>query len=180
MRFVLPGGDLEHGVDLSWEVLSASYFERYKTRTSFLDSLGSCSGIKAQASLSRLGRRVGSSVCSHWVAFALMFFVESAGALQGTGAWLPVPWLIPSSPLDALVPKEVNPHKCLIFRVGSYSDSSISVSRCADEVGGQLFFWRPVRPPPTLTQKIVLQTKGLMSRLVPLCFHPVTVFLMPE
>lgn len=40
------------------------------------------------------------------------------------------------SSLRALLLKDVNPNKCLIFRVDPYSDLSISLSRRAGLVGG--------------------------------------------
>ena len=130
-------GSLEHGLDISWEVLWASWCASYIMRTAFLASL---TWMETQALLPDSGG-VGWFFCLFLLGSSCFIglFGECMRLRRGQGAWRPLPWRILSL-LPTLLLKDAHPNKCLILRVGPYSDLSISVSQHADLVVGAVVF----------------------------------------
>lgn len=93
-------GSLEHGLDISWEVLWASWCASYIMRTSFLASL---TWTETQALLPDSGG-VGQVFCLFLLGSSCFIglFGECVGLRRGQGAWYP--FLDISSPLF--------PHSC--------------------------------------------------------------------
>lgn len=93
-------GSLEHGLDISWEVLWASWCASYIMRTSFLASL---TWTETQALLPDSGG-VGRVFCLFLLGSSCFIglFGECVGLRRGQGAWYP--FLDISSPLF--------PHSC--------------------------------------------------------------------